>query len=579
MLENKGVDYVYEIKIGINFISRQMKKGWYNHLIIIKYRSVVLEMDEFENDEEEQREHSLVMDTQAEDMMATIEYASSFDPISKQSKYRNTTQYAMLAVIFTIITLITPHLIEDFPIISAIPALFILIYIFLTKRVFESLTLGIILGFLMAYQGQFFTEINNSLIDNLISEDTAWLFIVCGLMGSFVALIERAGGVYAFGNWVAKRAHTKKATLLWTWILGLIIFIDDYLNSLTVGSCMAPLTDKHKVSREYLAYIVDSTAAPDTVLIPVSTWAVFIAGLYNETITDTLKLAATDPFVQKYGDGLSVFIGTIPFNFYAWFCLLMVPLTILGIVPLFGKMKKAQKRAEETGMLAPPGSEKIDIRAGEAVLEHKNAKVMNFFLPIIVLIGTTIYFDIDLQYGVITTLGFMFVFYLIQGLVDADEFFDLVIKGFKNMLMPLIMVVLAYMFADGLDALGFMDLIIHTVEKLVSPWMLPALIFLFFGATEFIMGLSWGMYAIAIPLVTTLSYRLGVNPSVAISAVISAGVWGSHICFYSDATILSSSAAGCDNYEHATSQLPYGIIAAILSLIAFIITGILIYGF
>lgn len=530
-------------------------------------------------EQEEHREHSLLMDTQAEDIMATIEYASSFEPITKRSKYRNIIQYVVLAAIFAVTTISTPYLIEDFPIISAIPALFILIYIFLTKRVFESLTLGIILGFLMAYQGQFFTELNNSLIDNLISEETAWLFIVCGLMGSFVALIERAGGVYAFGNWVAKRARTKKSTLLWTWILGLIIFIDDYLNSLTVGSCMAPLTDKHKVSREYLAYIVDSTAAPDTVLIPVSTWAVFIAGLYNETITDKMKLVATDPFVQNYGDGLDVFIRTIPFNFYAWFCLLMVPLTIYGIVPLFGKMKKAQIRAEETGVLAPPGSEKIDIRAGEAILEHKNAKVMNFFLPIIVLIGSTVYFDIDLQYGVISTLGFMFVFYLVQGLVDADEFFDLVIKGFKNMLMPLIMVILAYMFADGIEALGFMDLIIHTVESLVSPWMLPALIFFFFGLTEFIMGLSWGMYAIAIPLVTVLSYNMNVNPSIAISAVISAGVWGSHICFYSDATILSSSAAGCDNYEHATTQLPYGVICAILSLIAFVVTGIAIYGF
>lgn len=535
------------------------------------------EKNEYE-DEEGQREHSLVMETQAGDIMATIEYASSFDPISKLSKHRNMIQYATLAVFFAAIAMVTPHLIGDYPIISTIPALFILFYIFITKRVFESLTLGIILGFIMAYQGQFFVEINNSLIDNLINEETAWLFVVCGLMGSFVALIERAGGVHAFGNWVAKRAKTKRSTLLWTWILGLIIFIDDYLNSLTVGSCMAPLTDKHKVPREYLAYIVDSTAAPDTVLIPVSTWAVFIAGLYNETINEGLKLATTDPFLQKYGNGLSVFIGTIPFNFYAWFCLLMVPLTIYGVIPLFGKMKKAQIRAEETGVLAPPGSEKIDIRGGEAVLEHKNAKVRNFILPIIMLIATTVYFDIDLQYGVITTLGFMFVFYLVQGLIDADEFFDLVIKGFKNMLMPLIMVVLAYMFADGIEALGFMNLIIHTVETQVSPWMLPALIFFFFGLTEFIMGLSWGMYAIAIPLVTTLSYRLDINPSIAIAAVVSAGVWGSHICFYSDATILSSSATGCDNFEHAISQLPYGIIAALLSLIGFLITGILVYG-
>lgn len=419
-------------------------------------------------------------------------------------------------------------------------------------------------------EAAFFDAINANLISNVANEDTAWLFIVCGLMGSFVALIEKAGGVYAFGVWVSKRAKTRKSTLLWTWVLGLIIFVDDYLNALTVGSCMAPLTDKHKVSREYLAYVVDSTAAPDTTLIPVSTWAVFIAGIYNQTVSDP-----TFGFEEKYGGGLRVFISSIPFNFYAWFCLLMVPALILGIVPLFGKMKKAEKRAQETGVLAPPGSEKIDIRAGEAVMVQKNAKVFNFFIPIIMLIVSTLVFDIDLQYGILFTLAFMFVFYLIQGLVDADEFFTLAIKGFKNMLMPLLMVILAYMFADSIKELGFMDYIVNVVSSNVQPWMLPALIFLVFGLTEFIMGLSWGMYAIAIPLVTVLAYHMSIHPGMLIAAVVSAGVWGSHICFYSDATILSSSAAGCDNFEHATSQLPYGVIAAILSLLFFIGAGLL----
>ena len=519
-------------------------------------------------------ESEVIIDV-AEDISKTQEYASQgFDIRSHKERLKLILRYVIIAILFALITFLTPHILPTTPVWSILPAMFLLIYIFLTKRIFESLTLGIILGFLMAvsiggFQGEsFFTSINTVLIENVADEDTAWLFIVCGLMGSFVALIERAGGVYAFGVWVSKRAKTRKSTLLWTWLLGLIIFVDDYLNSLTVGSCMAPLTDKHKVSREYLAFVVDSTAAPDTTLIPVSTWAVFIASLYDKTLTQ-------NNIVSSYGNGLQVFISSIPFNFYAWVCLLLVPLTIFGVIPLMGKMKRAETRAQTTGVLAPPGSERIDIRAGEELLVHEGARVHNFFIPILVLITSTIYFDLDLQYGVIFTLGFMFLLYLIQGLINAEEFFTLAIKGFKNMLMPLIMVVLAYMFADAIEALGFMDFIIQIVSDNVPIWLLPATIFLVFGFTEFIMGLSWGMYAIAIPLVTLISYQMGIHPGMAIAAVVSAGVWGSHICFYSDATILSSSAAGCDNFEHATTQLPYGLIAAATSLILFIGAGLL----
>ena len=534
-------------------------------------------------------------------------------------------RYAIVATIFAVITLLTPIILPIFPLWSILPAIFLLIYIFKTKQVFEALTLSIVLGFLMLTFGAggyvetvityvetvpnsgifeeviteetygFFDAINLSLIANVANEDTAWLFIVCGLMGSFIAIIEKAGGVYAFGRWVAKRAKTRRSTLLWTWLLGLIIFIDDYLNSLTVGSCMAPLTDKHKVSREYLAYVVDSTAAPDTTLIPISTWAVFIVGLFAASAAKILELSPEASKTLAW----NVFLMNIPFNFYAWFCLLLVPLTIFGIVPMVGKMKKAEKRASETGVLAPPGSEKIDIRAGESLTALKDAKVRNFFIPIILLIASTILFgygideatgkvliEPNLQYGIIFTLAFMFIFYILQGLLNADEFFTLAIKGFKNMLMPLLMVVLAYMFADSLERLGFMEFISEIVTGNIPIWLLPLLIFLVFGFTEFIMGLSWGMYAIAIPVIAMITLQWpGLEASqsfllasVSIAAVVSAGVWGSHICFYSDATILSSSAAGCDNFEHATTQLPYGVIAAILSIIAFLLTGLILFA-
>jgi Na+/H+ antiporter NhaC len=237
-------------------------------------------------------------------------------------------------------------------------------------------------------------------------------------------------------------------------------------------------------------------------------------------------------------------------------------------------MKDAYRRVKETGVLAPPGSERIDIRGGKETITPENPKLMNFFLPIIVLVIATIATDVDMQAGVLITLAFTFFFYIFQGIMTEMEFFDLVIEGVKNMLMPLIMVVLAYMFAAANEAIGFLEYVITTATANVTPQMLPVVVFLVLATTEFIMGLSWGMYVIAIPMVIPIALNLGVNPLIVIGAVAAAGGFGSHICFYSDATILTSAACGCDNLRHALTQAPYGLLAAGLSAVLFLITGI-----
>lgn len=311
--------------------------------------------------------------------------------------------YGILIVAFALVTLLVPEDESKFGALTFIPAIFLLIYVFYSKRILESLILSSLLGYLMAYKLEFLLPFSEMFVEILVDPDIAWLFIVCGLMGSIIALIEKAGGAFAFGDWVSKRAKTRKSTLMWTWILGVVIFIDDYLNCLTIGASMAPITDRHKVSREFLAYIVDSTAAPVCILIPISTWAIFIASLLEQN------------GLAEQGKGMHWFIKSIPYNYYGWIAAFIVPLVILGIVPIFGPMKKAEKRARETGVLAPPGSEKIDIRAGEVVEVPENPKVLNFFLPIFFLIGSTVYFD-DMQLGVITTVAFMFFLYIPQGL-------------------------------------------------------------------------------------------------------------------------------------------------------------------
>ncbi len=458
----------------------------------------------------------------------------------------------------------------EFGVFSLVPAIFLIAYIFATKRVVEGLILAALVGVIMISrpatvgEGMWLTNalttFSDMVLATMLDEDIAWLIIVCGLMGSIIALIERTGGAYAFGKWTATKAKTQKSSLIWTWILGIIIFVDDYLNSLTVGACMTKLTDEHKVPREFLSYVVDSTAAPVCVLIPVSTWAAFVG-----------KILETNNWAPE-GQGLAYFIKTIPFNFYGWIATFIVPLAIIGIIPKLGPMKKAFERVENGGPLAPPGSEKIDIHGGKDVELPEHCSIWNMIIPILVLVFVTIF--TDFQVAVIVDIALMYVLYLLQGLLDAEEFVDVALEGFKSMILPLLLMVLAFLFARVNAEIHFTEYVITTATSLVTPAFMPLIVFIALSFTEFITGTNWGMYIIALPIVIPLAMNLGVNVALAVSAVLSAGVFGSHICFYSDATVITSAACGCDNMTHAVTQLPYGLLGAVLSALCFLVCGI-----
>ncbi|MEA4923550.1 MAG: Na+/H+ antiporter NhaC family protein [Eubacteriaceae bacterium] len=486
------------------------------------------------------------------------EEAASFNPVRSLIAV-----IAVIAITYLLAFTLLPDKAGDLKAWSLLPAIFLIVYIFITKRILESLILASVMGFIMiSHTGNILSTFSDTLVKVMMSEDIAWLIIVCGLMGSIISLIERSGGAFAFGEWAATKAKSRKTALMWTWVLGIIIFIDDYLNSLTVGSCMTSLTDKHKVPREFLCYVVSSTAAPLCVLIPISTWAVFCG-----------RLLESNGWATK-GDGLLYFIKTIPFNFYGWAAALLVPIIVLGIIPIFGPMKKAEKRVAEGGPLAPPGSEKIDIHAGaeEAKMPDK-PKMINLFVPIIVLVASTIIFDVDMQMGVLCTLAFMFVFYLIQKVMSAAEFADVCVKGIQNMILPLMLMVLAFLFAEVNSQIGFTKYVIESAANIMTPALMPFVIFLALSVTEFITGTNWGMYIIALPIVIPLAMQMDVNMALAVGAVLSAGVLGSHCCFYSDATILTSAACGCDNFRHAFTQMPFGLLAALFAAIGFLIAG------
>jgi len=454
----------------------------------------------------------------------------------------------------------------EFGLFTLLPALFLIIYIFITKRIVEALTLATLLGCIMAYKSGFFELFNEIVLGVLMDEDMAWLITVCGLMGGIVAIIEKSGGGFAFGDLAVKVAKTKKQTLMMTFACSLLLSIDDYLSALTTGIAMTPINDRHKTPREVTSYVIDSGAAPACVINPISTWALFIGGL----------MVANG--LGEPGTQVLTFVKTIPYSFYAQATLLIVFLFIIGIVPVFGPMRGAYKRVAEGGPMAPPGSERIDIRSGQDLIEApENPKLYNFFVPILLLIGATIFFDFDMQMGVITTVAVNFLFFVCQGMEPMD-FVDQILRGLKNMLLPLLLMVLAFSFAAMCEYIGFIEFIIDVATTYITPATLFFTVYLVFAITEFIMGINWGMYIIALPIAVPVATALGVNPFMTVGAITSAGVWGSHSCFYSDATVLVSAATGCDNFRHAFTQIPYGLTGGVVAAIGYLILGYVVYG-
>jgi Na+/H+ antiporter NhaC len=297
------------------------------------------------------------------------------------------------------------------------------------------------------------------------------------------------------------------------------------------------------------------------VLMPITTWSIFCSRLIEAN------------GAAEEGEGIAFFITTIPYNYYAWAALLLVPLVVLGICPLFGPMKKAELRAEGGGALAPPGSEKIDMKAGSEMIVPDKPHIMNFILPMVILIAATVYFDLDMMIGILVTMVFMFVSCLAQNVMSAEEFSDIALHGIKNMILPLMLMVLAFVFADINEIVGFTTYVIETSSQSMSPQTMPVILFFVLSLTQITTGTNWGMYIIALPVVIPLAIAIDGNMTLAIAAVLSAGVLGSHVCFFSDCTVLTSAASGCNNFDHAFSQLPLGLLAGVFAAIGFLIAG------
>ena len=430
-----------------------------------------------------------------------------------------------------------------------LPALITVVTAIFSRRPIDSLLAGVFVGLLMLEPAAALSNFSSILLEVMMNETIAWVIIVCGLMGSLITLLMRVGAASAFSRTLSSKAQNSTSALLYTWLLGLVVFIDDYLNALAVGSSMRKVTDKFKVSREMLAYVVDSTAAPICVLVPVSTWAVFYAGLF------------VDAGYAESGQGMALYISAIPYMVYPIAAMLLVPLVAVGIVPALGMMKSAEQRATEGSAPLP-----IDEGEEESLVDTQDrVRIYHFVLPIVALLGFSIWYDLDVQIGVIMSVAITIILFGAQRLMAWTQMFDAVIDGIKIMLPALTMVVMAFVFNEVNDMLGLATYVIENVAPLMTPLMFPALTFLTIALISFATGSSWGVFAIAIPIILPLAESVGVSIPLAIGALVSASAFGSHACFYSDATVLAAQGSGCDVMDHALTQIPYALIAAAIS--------------
>ena len=440
-----------------------------------------------------------------------------------------------------------------------LPTAAVLAVAVVTRGTLPALASGVLLGHILLDGTACLRAAGGSLTTQLTTPTVAWVVLVCGLLGGLTHLLLRVGGTAALADLLGCRVRTGWAALLAAWLAGLAVFIDDYLNVLLVGGALRGVTDRLRVPRERLAYVIDATAAPVCILVPLSTWAVYVAGLL-----ETSGAAAA-------GEGMAAYVQLIPWTFYGWFAIMIVPLVISGWIPAWGSMRTADARVAAGGSVAPADSP-AGLEDGEEPLP--GGGVTDFLLPVAVLIVATVLSGSDALQGVIWALVALTVQQVIlRRRLTATDLADTACRGAASMVPALATILLAFMLQEVNARLGLTEWVIGSVTPWLTAGLLPVATFLVTAAVTFASGSFWGTYAVALPIVVPLARDLGGDPLLTAAAVVSAGGFGSHACFFGDSTVLASRAAGCNNLAHARSQLPYAVLGGMLTATAYLAVG------
>ncbi|MBR0470183.1 MAG: Na+/H+ antiporter NhaC family protein [Clostridia bacterium] len=476
-------------------------------------------------------------------------------------------------------------------IFALLPPVIAIVLALITKEVYSSLFIGIVTGAFLYANGNPELSLNTMLfneeggmITKLADSWNVGILVFLVILGVLVALMNKVGGSAAFGQWASKHIKSRVGTQLATIGLGVLIFIDDYFNCLTVGSVMRPVTDRQKISRAKLSYLIDATAAPVCIIAPVSSWAA----------------AVTSSVPEGSGiNGFAMFLNTIPYNLYAILTIIMM--IVLAVMKFdFGPMKKHEINAMNGDLFT------TDARPYGEVSQEKtspNGRVIDLVFPVIVLIICCIigmvytggffegvsfidaFADADASVGLVlgstVTLVITFCFYMIRGTITFKEFAACIPEGFKAMVAPILILTLAWTLSGMTGLLGAKFYVHDLVEASAGAlqMFLPAIIFVVALFLAFSTGTSWGTFAILIPIVCHVfgsadTYQMLV---ISISACLAGAVCGDHCSPISDTTIMASAGAHCDHVNHVSTQLPYALTAAAVSFAGYILAGVLGY--
>ena len=464
---------------------------------------------------------------------------------------------------------------------SLIPPVVAIVLALITKEVYSSLFLGILVGALLYSGGNFEGTVNHifsgGMISVLSSSSNVGILVFLVILGTMVCLMNRAGGSAAFGRWAGKHIKTRVGAELATILLGVLIFIDDYFNCLTVGSVMRPVTDRHHVSRAKFAYLIDATAAPVCIIAPISSWAAAVSG-----------------FVEGQ-DGLAIFVRTIPYNFYAILTIVMM----VGMVLMkteFGAMRTHEINALN-GDLYTTSARPYE-NATDDGAPNPRGKVIDLVIPIVVLViccvismiytggffsGTdfvTAFSQSDASVGLAmgSAFGLVFaiIFYMIRRVVNFRDCMGCIPEGFKAMVPAIMILTFAWTLKAMTDSLGaavFVEEAMRSVAGGIEV-ILPAIIFLVGCGLAFATGTSWGTFGILIPIVVAVFEKSSPEMMIiSMSACMAGAVCGDHCSPISDTTIMASAGAQCDHVTHVSTQLPYAILAAAVSFVTYIVAG------
>lgn len=450
----------------------------------------------------------------------------------------------------------------DYGILSCIPIAVLIIGVLITKRMPEMIILASIIGAAMVYKADFFSGYVGQIYGALTNSSYQFLLILLLGFGGLIKLFEKFGALQGFAKALSKVAHGQKKSLVITWLMGIVMFVDDYLNVLATSSCMRGVTDQNGIPREHLAYAVNSMGACVCVLIPFTSWATFAVGVMSEQ-----------------GLGFTDYVRAIPYMFFPILAILICLLVAVGIVPKVGLIKKAYQRVEAGGPVLV--EEKSDgasiINTGSSDEEEPEAtSVLNFFIPIIVLVAVVLICDNSIEKGIIAAIVCQLIMYLPQKIMTLGEFLNNFFEGLTGMAPLAFIIMFAYMLGASNDAMGFAPYLIGVMTKAIPPALLPMLAFVAVAAVTFAAASFWVLIVITVPIFVPLAVSMGIDPAIVVAAIMSGVAFGSKFCFYSDAVFMTSAGTGVSNMTQIKAVAPYVLGAAVIAAIAFGIVGFIV---